>query len=374
MKVRLTDLSIRKLANPQDGQATYWDATTPGFGIRCSAKSKSYVVMYGTKRRLKTIGRHPALSLADARRQGKLFLASKATTSNDAIEHDYEDVQLAYLADCQSRLRPSTLEGYLLYLNGIKLSGPISEITQSGVMQAIERFTTSPSSRNYAFTTFKVFFNWAVRRQYIAANPLSSLKRPHKANSRDRVLSENEIKVLLSYTLSQTDRYCGIVSLLLVTGQRRGEIAGLRWDEISDGWLHFSPDRTKNSRGHAVPLGTLGLQILDRPKIHKSFIFGDPDFDQPFSGWSRAQRRLLRQTGLPHFTLHDLRRTFATAHAKLGTPIHVTERLLNHVSGTLSGVAAVYNRHSYEAEMIAAQEAYSMWLTGTLAEARSDSR
>lgn len=363
MKLRLTDLSIRKLGNPQDGQATHWDATTPGFGVRCSAKSKSYVVMYGAKRRLKTIGRYPSLSLSDARKQAKLFLASQAAVPNDAIEHDYQDVLSVYLTDCHSRLRPSTLEGYLLYLKSIKLNGPISDITQRSVMQAIERFTTSPTSRNYAFTTFKVFFNWAMRRQYLTINPLSNLNRPHKTTSRDRVLSADEIKVLLSYTLSQMDRYCGIVSLLLVTGQRRGEIAGLRWDEISVGWLHFSPDRTKNARGHAVPLGALGLQILDRPKTHDLFVFGDADSDQPFSGWSRAQRRLLQETGLPHFTLHDLRRTFATVHAKLSTPIHVTERLLNHVSGTVSGVAAVYNRYSYEQEMVLAQKTFDSFLT-----------
>jgi len=362
MKLRLTDLSIRKLGHPHNGQTTHWDLTTPGFGVRCSAKSKSYVVMYGPKRRLKTIGRYPTISLGDARKQAKLFLASQATSPSDANAYDYQDVLRTYLADCHSRLRPSTLEGYLLYLNGIKLNGPISEINQRTIMQAIERFTASPSSRNYGFTTFKVFFNWAVRRQYVAANPLSSLKRPHKAMSRDRVLSDEEITTLLSYTLDQTDRYCAIVSLLLVTGQRRGEIAGLRWDEISDGWLHFSPNRTKNSRGHAVPLGSFGIQILDRPKTHDEFVFGDPDSDQPFCGWSRAHRRLLIKTGLPHFTLHDLRRTFATAHAKLATPIHVTERLLNHVSGTVSGVAAVYNRHSYEEEMAAAQQALDDFL------------
>lgn len=101
------------------------------------------------------------------------------------------------------------------------------------------------------------------------------------------------------------------------------------------------------------------MQILDRPKVHDLFVFGDPDSDQPFSGWSRAHHRLLRETGLTHFTLHDLRRTFATVHAKLGTPIHVTERLLNHLSGTVSGVAAVYNRHSYEREMVLAQATFA---------------
>ena len=145
--------------------------------------------MYGLKRQLKTIGRYPAFSLADARKQAKLFLASEATITTGAVKHDYQAVLSAYLVDCYARLRPTTLEGYLLYLNGIKFDGPIAEIDQRMIMQGIERFTTSPSSRNYAFTTFKVFFNWAMQRQYIASNPLSTLKRPHRATSRDRVLS-----------------------------------------------------------------------------------------------------------------------------------------------------------------------------------------
>lgn len=362
MKFRLTDLSIKKLAYPREGQATHWDTTTPGFGIRCSAKSKSYVIMYGPKRQLKTIGRHPALSLSDARKQAKLYLASKATTIDDPIKHDYQDVLSAYLADCHTRLRASTLEGYRLYLHGIAFEGPISEINQRMIMQNIERFTASPSSRNYAFTTYKVFFNWAVQRQYLASNPLFGLKRPHRSTSRDRVLSEDEIKILLTYTLKRIDRYCGIVCLLLATGQRRSEISGLRWDEIIDGKLHFSSDRTKNARGHVIPLGMLGTQILERQITNNAYVFGDLTSDQPFCGWSRAHRRLLRETDLLHFTLHDLRRTFATTHAKIGTPIHVIEKLLNHVSGSISGVAAVYNRHSYMEEMIAAMEAYDEYL------------
>ena len=106
------------------------------------------------------------------------------------------------------------------------------------------------------------------------------------------------------------------------------------------------------------------MRILERPKTHDVYVFSDPDSDRPFSGWSRTHHRLLRETALPHFTLHDLRRTFATSHAKLGTPIHVTERLLNHVSGTVSGVAAVYNRHNYEQEMASAQTTYEKTLAG----------
>ena len=71
----------------------------------------------------------------------------------------------------------------------------------------------------------------------------------------------------------------------------------------------------------------------------------------PFCGWSKAKRRFDQPLETTPYTLHDLRRTFSSNLARLGTPIHVTEKLLNHASGTVSGVAAIYNRYSYLDEM-----------------------
>ncbi|RLJ60734.1 site-specific recombinase XerD [Litoreibacter meonggei] len=368
MKMRLTDLSVKKLKSPTSGQVTHWDEVTPGFGIRCSTKSKSYVVMYGERRLLKTLGRYPALSLAEARKRAKLFMATEASLETPNQEYDFEDLVEVYLEDCRLRLRGNTLQGYSLYLKQVKLSGRISQITQGEILRAIERYTKSPSSQNYAFTTLKVFFNWAVKRQHLTSNPLSVLGRPHKSQSRERVLCDEELKLLLRYTLMhQGDRFHDIVSLLIMTGQRRGEIADLQWSEVETDTLVFSRNRTKNKRAHTVPLGSQAIELLhyiDGGEVH---VFGTALSDVPFSGWSRAQRRLVKETGLAHFTLHDLRRTFATNQARLGTPIHVTEKLLNHISGTISGVAAVYNRHSYLDEMRAAVAAHDEYLTDLLA-------
>jgi len=362
MKRRLTDLGVKKLATPSKGQVTYWDETTPGFGVRCSARSKSFVVMYGERRRLKTLGRYPDLPLAEARRQARLFLSTQTQLHDPKREYDYEAVVEEYLRDCQARLRASTLEGYNVYLNGINFGGQISEISQGDVIRAIERFTVRPAGQNYAFTTFKVFFNWAVRRQYLDANPLEALKRPHPARSRDRVLSDVELKALLAHTFSRRGRFNDIVSLLVLTGQRRGEIANLTWSEIHKDRLVLPPERTKNNREHVLPLGKKSIDLLNDIEGGSDHVFGLPDDDRPFRGWSKSQKRLLRETGLDHFTLHDLRRTFATLQARLGTPIHVTEKLLNHSSGTISGVAAVYNRHSYFEEMRNAIDAYESYI------------
>lgn len=367
MRMRLTDLGVKKLSQPAKGQITYWDETTPAFGVRCSSKSKSYVVMYGAKRRLKTLGRYPDLPLSEARKRARLFQANQTQEQGHEAVFDYQAMVDEYLLDCHRRLRSSTLKGYTLYLSHITFAGPISEVTQGQVIRAIERYTRSPSSQNYAFTAFKVFFNWAVRRQYLPANPLNALRRPHRVHARERVLSDDELRTLLKHTLEHRGRFNDIVTLLALTGQRKGEIANLTWSEIDGDLLVLSAERTKNKREHVVPLGPQALALLHDIEGGSHHVFGTPADDTPYNGWSRAQRRIVKDTGLEHFTLHDLRRTFSTIHARLGTPIHVTEKLLNHVSGTISGVAAVYNRHSYVEEMRAAMTAYDAYAMALLA-------
>lgn len=366
MKLHLTDLAVKKLSPPAEGQVTYWDDATPGFGLRLSARAKSYVVMYGERRQLKTLGRYPELSLSDARKRAKLFLAAHLANPDPEASFDYEAVVSEYLADCRKRLRASTLKGYNLYMGHIRFKGPIGEIKPSQVMAAIAKYTDHRSSQNYAFTTFKVFFSWAVRRQYLRSNPLLALKRPNKTNSRERVLSEEEVRTLLGHTLANRSRFHDVVSLLLLSGQRKSEISDLRWSEVDGDTIVLPGARTKNKRAHQVPVCARAGELLATIKGGSTFVFGSPEIDAPFNGWNRAQLKLLDDTSLAHFTLHDLRRTFATIHAKIGTPIHVTEKLLNHASGTVSGVAAVYNRHSYQEEMRVATIRYGEYIDSLL--------
>ncbi|SDK84228.1 tyrosine-type recombinase/integrase [Aliiruegeria lutimaris] len=366
MRLRLTDLAIKKLALPTSGQQTYWDEATPGFGLRCSTRSKSFVIMYGPKRRLRTLGRYPELSLADARKQARVATGDILRNGDTARSFDYNAVLQEYLADCEKRLRTSTLDGYQLYLSSIPFSGPIDKVGRRDVLRAIEAYTTSPSSQNYAFTTFKVFFNWLVRQQYLSSNPLGSDNRPNASSTRQRTLSQEEVRTLLKFTGANRGRFHDIVSLLLLTGQRRGEIAALQWSEIDGDLLIFAADRTKNKHGHEVPLSSLAIELLNSIEGGATHVFGDQEVDQPYNGWSRAQRRLITETEIDHFTLHDLRRTFATFHAQIGTPLHVTERMLNHRSGSISGVAAVYNRHSYLEEMRDAMTRYDKFLANLL--------
>jgi integrase len=159
--------------------------------------------------------------------------------------------------------------------------------------------------------------------------------------------------------------FAAIVQLLVLTGQRRGEIAALRADYISNDLCTLPATLTKNKREHAFPIGTAASSILSTPLAGSSngLLFparGQPS--RPFNGWSKSKVALDKLSGVSDWTLHDLRRTFATRLAELGVAPHVIERLLNHVTGTVSGVAAVYNRASYIAEMRAAIELWERYL------------
>ena len=173
--------------------------------------------------------------------------------------------------------------------------------------------------------------------------------------------------------------YNGIVRMLILTGQRKGEIAALQTAWIKDGTITLPKEVTKNAREHMLPIGSLCAAELARNSTTTHTQAGYIFFDKastgaPFSGWSKSKIALDRKLGdrVAPWTLHDLRRTFATNLAALGTPIHVTEKLLNHISGTVSGVAAIYNRHAYLDEMRAAIEAWEKRLSFILAQHSSD--
>ena len=190
------------------------------------------------------------------------------------------------------------------------------------------------------------------------ANPVAATNRPQEPVSRDRVLSDGELREI--WNACQDDDYGRIVKLLLLTGQRRDEIAALEWSEIDlDAALITLPkERTKNKRAHDVPLSDLALSILPSPRHGRELVFGEGE--GPFTGFSAAKRRLderinaARAKPMPEWRLHDLRRTAATRLADLGVQPHIIEALLNHVSGHKAGVAGIYNRAAYAPEKRAA--------------------
>jgi integrase len=207
-------------------------------------------------------------------------------------------------------------------------------------------------------------FNWAIREGLdIPANPVHGTNRPADGGPRKRVLTDDELRVIWR-ACSDDDDYGCIIRLLILTAQRREEIGGLRWSEITasvDGAtllpiaaLRFPPERTKNKREHLLPLSPQALALLPPRREGNAFVFGNRGFS---TSWSREKAALDRRIAvagsrLPPWTIHDIRRTAATRMAdRLGVMPHVIEAILNHVSGHKSGVAGVYNLALYEREM-----------------------
>jgi integrase len=181
------------------------------------------------------------------------------------------------------------------------------------------------------------------------------------ARSRDRVLTDLEIAAI--WRACGDDDYGRIVRLLILTGQRRDEVGGMARSEIdllARKWT-IPGERTKNGRTHEVPLSNEAIAILEAGIAaagERELLFGERP-TTPFSGWSKAKARLDRRVEAAPWTLHDLRRTTATRMAELGVLPHIIEAALNHVSGHRAGVAGIYNRASYTAEIARALDAWA---------------
>lgn len=321
--MRLTDVSLRALSLQAKGSKKYWDESTPGFGVRCSAKSKSFIVMFGKDRRLVTLGKYPEMSLRNARQEAKLILAAKPRIRS--LKGTRETIS-AFLDDANDRLRHNTLREYRRHLDKAP-EKQLAEITRRDIDLGDPQ----------AIKTWKAFFNWCMRNEITDRNPFQHI--PVVFGERSRVLTDGELRQVWHYDYPP---YSDYLKLQILTGQRIGQ-----WKHYTckDETIMFEAEGMKGKREHVIPLTDAVSKLLPI---------------QTFNGWSNAKRRLDRHVPLEPWTIHDLRRTFSTNCAALGVPLHVTERILDHRSGTVSGVAAIYNRHTYIPEMREALELYEL--------------
>ncbi len=379
-KHALTDILIKSLAAPQSGQTEVWDAKIPGFGVRISPSgTKAFVVLYrhkGRPRRL-SLGRYPALSLAEARRRAHEAIATVAGGDDPSQERGprrkadtaAETIESFIRLHCARFNKPSTAKevARLLRTNFLPAWGSrgVADLTKRDVLAVLDRMVArgSGGAANHALAAIRKFFNWCVERGIIDGNPCLGLRNPAKHGKRDRVLSDAELAAI--WRAAEEDGYpvSHIVRLLILTAQRRGEIAGMRWQDIDlEAPLWSLPaELTKANRAHAVPMcGLVPSLIRSVPRISDTLLFparGLPD--QRYDGFGKAKMRIDARCGFSDWTLHDLRRTAATGMARLGVGPHVIERILNHTTGTFGGVAGIYNRFQYVPEMRAALELWA---------------
>lgn len=231
--------------------------------------------------------------------------------------------------------------------------------------------STSASRGRRMHAILSVFFRWAWQRRKVASNPCVGVWHPGAPAARDRWLSDAEIGEFWRAGDRIDPTYGALFKILLATGCRLNEAAGMRRVELSENGATWTipSERTKNHRVHIVPLTPLVQAIIDGvPRIADEFVFSTNGKRQVTS-FSLAKKQLDKAMGAPPpWRLHDLRRTAATGMATLGIAPHIVEACLNHVSGAKAGVAGVYNRAAYGPEKKAALERWAAHIEGLVAD------
>jgi integrase len=375
--MKLTQKTVDGLVLPPGkAEVIFFDEEIPGYGCRLrTGGSRRAIFQYklGNKQRRMALGpptgrtREAAKSLYAKVRLGHDPAGEKLEGRVRAAETMGAVVE-AYLPHVKARQRPRTytdterhLKAYCKPLRGLRLTAVDRRVIAVTLNEIASKSGVVTSNR--VRTSLSAFFAWTLRQGLLEANPVIGTGRMPEA-SRDRVLSDVELKAIWS-ALENND-YGAVIRLLVLTGQRAGEIARLRWAEVGETEILLPAARTKNNRAHTVPLSEAVRGILQL-REDRTCVFGRDDTG--FSGWSTSKRALderLRAAGhsLPHWMPHDIRRSVATGMSNLGVQPHVVEAILNHVSGSKAGVAGVYNRSRYEVEK---RLTLSLWAEHVLA-------
>ena len=405
----LTDKTIQNLKAPAGkAQAEVYDRLVPGFGIRVGAKTKTFFLFVRVLRlgawkpvRIK-LGRYPALPLSDARDLAREYSTLAAAgkdprRSKDDAEREMVDasrdtfgiLSAAFIEagkksgttkKTKGPWRAKTAASYKLGLSyfGAWDDRPVAEIDRRMVQDAIDRIAVDAgdASAASACRTLSAFFSWLIRRDVVAFSPVVSVEPPATV-SRDRTLDDEELAAI--WGACDGSVMGDMFRLLILTGQRRGEIADLRWDEVDlqKQRIRLSGERTKNGLPHDVPLSPPALEIIEaqlearverKEKKPCEFVF-TTNGRTPVSGFSKTKAFIDAQLDaesdddeplVPDWRLHDFRRTMVTQMNDMGIAPHVVEACVNHVSGSAkAGVAGVYNRAEYLKERTTALNAWA---------------
>jgi len=377
-RIRLTKSAIDALPTPKS-DLVYWDAGCPGFGVKVTPKGrKVFIVLYrtggaGSKLRKYTIGPYGHVTLHQARvtaqkvfaarLEGRDPAAEKRAARRRIVADRVEDLLETFIAQRLTQNRSGGEIARLLRREvGKTWAGrSIHEITKRdvvGLVTAIEQ-RGAPVAANKALKVTKTFLRWCVGRAVLDQSPAEGVPLPSKEVARDRVLDDDELAHVILAAREIGEPYGGIVELLALTGQRREEVARLQWEELDLArrvWT-LPKSRTKNAKAHVVHLSEQAMAVLKRAGQRGPYVLSLLG-TKPFQEFSRAKRRVDQLSGVTGWRLHDLRRTCVSGMARLGIAPHVADKILNHQSGTISGVAAVYQRHDFLAER---QEALERW-------------
>jgi integrase len=379
LKRTLTDKAIAALKPAPSGKRPItWDGVVNGFGVRVTDKGhRTFVLVarYPGERNpaIRAIGDVGSISLASARDvarswrediakgvdpRDKAEAARRAATAAKAntFQAAFEDFAREHL----SQLRTGAVVAGVIKKHVLPVLGdrPLGEITRADGNDLLRRISkTTPTHANRIASYLSKFGQWLEDDERVAESPFMRLRRFSKVVSRDRILSDDEVRAVWQATegMGQLGR---AVRFMLATGQRRGEVGNMTWAEVdlAKALWTLPRGRVKSDRTHEVPLSPLALSILDEARKVRT---SDSVFTTSRSGgsWNKFKLRLDRAAAVAEeWHLHDLRRTAATQMAGLGVERLTISKILNHAE---AGVTQVYDRHRYDAEKRAALDRWS---------------
>lgn len=306
-----TDAGIRNLSLPERGSQKVFDPSLPGFGLRLTARSRTFIVQSGKERSVTVLGRYPEMTLKEARKAAMAIQARPAPKRRPLVK---DELRTSFLEHCQTKLRPTTIRRYQYSLS------------------------KKEPETSHDVAAFKAMYNWGLRNGLVDINPYHHRQATYR--QRDRVLSDAEIALLWKHNRPS---FSDIVKLLILTGQRRSQYGSFNPIWIQNDELHFPASAMKSTRPHTIPLTDWSRHYVERLT--------------PFNGWGKSKARLDQESGVSDWVLHDLRRYFSSTMARIGVPLHITEHLMDHRSST-SGVQAIYMRYGFLKEMRVALERY----------------
>lgn len=374
--MKLTEITVRNLKAPERGVKVYSDDTLTGFGVRCSqGGSKSFVLtLPDDARRRVTLGKVGVVGLAEARALAKQMLAEATLGRHRPLDKTFAAALEEFIETRKAKNRAKTaheterlLKLYFRSLHSKNLAEirahHVTDITDALARRGLQ------STAAHAHTAAHTFLRFCAQRQYVLSNPIADLEKPAAPKARERVLTDGELRAVWEAAEKTGHPFGNIVKLLILTGQRRSEVALLRrnWIAIGAGAASLPKEYTKNKRDHTFPIGALGSELLAAlmsrsPSVVQPLFSSPTDCTKPFTGWSKAKARFDSKAQIGPWTLHDLRRTYATNLQRLGVKTEVIEALLNHVSGTRAGIVGTYQRHHWWDEMVDAVSRYEEWL------------
>jgi integrase len=355
----LTELAIRK-AKPTGKRYDLFDASVRGLGLRVATSgTKSWFMMRRFNGRMlrTTFGRYPELPLAIARLKAPGVLADMANgqTAGQRKTDLFRVILDEWLKKDQAQNKSAHQVRVAMYKHALPAFGsmPVASITKRDVNRLIDKIVDagSPIAANRVLAFTKRFFSWCKERDILELSPAEAIRAPSKEKTRDRVLTLEEMKKFWVACDQISYPWGPIFQLLLLTGARLREVAQASWDEISivDRTLDLPARRTKNGRSHQIQLSVQAMNIIQAlPKVEGQGLLFTTNGKTAVSGFSKVKKRLDIMSGVSDWRYHDLRRSFAThSTERLSISPVIADKILNHVTGQVRGVAAIYQHGEY---------------------------